>query len=272
MDSIESISLIDKNHVLLLEALLNIRWISKQQETVESYHKFLFNLLTTKSEFLVLCLSRIFRTFVPSGKIIFIIVLTTVKTLNSLLDEEYAQWSDENQPEETEKRLALVHELLKKILETVPMVKLSLKKIIRSEFPYFKQPDYKVTSYIGNLLKILNYSPSLTHDILELIFENILMIDVNVTKDQIDQFEEENSSDSEEEFVDKMKLPIAETLDQCMELMFSYLHGKFYDKKITEENQMIIEAIFDYFDEHVLKTFTKHMHFILFYLSNLSVS
>jgi hypothetical protein len=68
LDSIESVSIIDKNHILLVQTLLDIRWISKGQEIVECYHKLLLRLMTHRTEFLVLCLSKIFKTFIPTGK------------------------------------------------------------------------------------------------------------------------------------------------------------------------------------------------------------
>lgn len=111
---------------------------------------------------------------------------------------------------------------------------------------------------------------------MELVLENVLLIDVNTSKDQIDQYEEEeiDHSDNEntESTSDTMKLPIAETLDRCMDLIFDYLKEKFSSRIPSADQDVIISTIFEYFDEHMLKTITKHCHFFLFYLANLSVS
>lgn len=52
----------------MIETLLNIRWIDKDQDTIEKYHKFLFHLVTSKTEFLSLTLTRIVKNFVPNGE------------------------------------------------------------------------------------------------------------------------------------------------------------------------------------------------------------
>lgn len=168
-----------------------------------------------------------------------------------------------------------VHELLKKLFDTIPLTKLTLKKTLRSEFPFFKQSHFKITIYIENLLKILEYCPCFTNDVLVLIFENILLIDVNVTKDQIDQSEEEDEEEEtnslDGDFTDRMRLPLAETLDQCMEKILQFFEIKF-SMKFSCDQKLIVETIFEYFDDHIIKTSTKHMHFFLFYICNLNVS
>lgn len=151
------------------------------------------------------------------------------------------------------------------------MTKFTIKKTLRSEFPYFRETHFKLTGYIENLLTILEYSPCFTNDVLVLIFENLILIDVNVTKDQIDQAEEEEADDEIEDFSSRMRLPLAETLDQCMEKMLEYFHSKFSEATKSHQN-VIIESIFEYFDEHIIKTITKHMHFFMFYICSLNVS
>jgi RNA polymerase I specific transcription initiation factor RRN3 len=160
---------------------------------------------------------------------------------------------------------------MKKLFGTIPLAKLTIIKTLKSEFPYFRHPHCKITAYIDNLLEITEYSPCFTNEILKIIFENMLLIDVNVTKDQIDQAEEEETVDQEEDFSVRMRLPLAETLDHCMENMLEYFHNKFSGSNINTQN-VITEAIFEYFDEHIIKTFTKHLHFCIFYISSVNVS
>lgn len=67
-EAIESVSLITKDHALLVQTLLNVRWISRDTDIIQLYHKFILNLLTSKSDFLVLCLSKIIGCFIPDGE------------------------------------------------------------------------------------------------------------------------------------------------------------------------------------------------------------
>lgn len=159
----------------------------------------------------------------------------------------------------------------------MPMVPVTMKKQIRIEFPYYKQPNFKIVAYIHNLLKMLDYCPNMMHDVLELIFENLLLIDVNVTREQIEQSEEndcDGSDESDGEESQRMKLPVAETLDMCMEKVLDYFQSKLReDSKADNELQKVMtQAIFHYFDEQILKTYTKHVHFVLFYIASLRKS
>lgn len=154
------------------------------------------------------------------------------------------------------------------------MVPSTLRKQIRSEFPYYRQPSFKIVAYIENLLRMLSYCPSLICDVLELILENLLLFDVNLPRELIEESEE---IEDEEETVDinteKMKLPLAETLDLCMEKILGYLHTKLNEDSGAdkEEQKKITEALFQYFNEQILKTYTKHVHFALFYISSFKV-
>lgn len=114
-------------------------------------------------------------------------------------------------------------------------------------------------------------------DVLELIFENLVLLDVNVSREQIEEAEDNDEEWQEEavdEEADKMKLPLAETLDVCMEKMLGYFKSKFSDdsEAAKSEQKMITETIFNYFDQQILRTYTKHVHFILFYIASLKVS
>jgi RNA polymerase I specific transcription initiation factor RRN3 len=158
----------------------------------------------------------------------------------------------------------------------MPMVPVTLRKQIRFEFPYFKQSNLKIVGYIVNLLKILDYCPSMIQDVLELILENLVLIDVNVSREQIEQSEEneellETSEESEEE---KMMHPVAETLDVCMEIVLEYFNSKLKDDSTTDKNvqKAIVQAIFKYFNEQIIKTYTKHVQFIFFYIASIRVN
>ena len=136
----------------MVETILSIRWISKNEEIMQLYHRFILNLLTAKSEFLTLSLSKIISCFVPT-------------------EEETNEWSLGTPTLEMAEKLNSVHGLLRKLIDVIPMIPVSLKKKIRQEFPYFRQPNFKIAAYIHNILEILDYCPVITHDVYELIFE-----------------------------------------------------------------------------------------------------
>ena len=158
----------------------------------------------------------------------------------------------------------------------MPMIPVTLCKQLRLEFPYYRQPSFKIIAYIDNILKMLAYCPSMIYDVLELILENLLLIDVSLPREIIEESEENEDEEEPPVEVDnkRMKLPIAETLDLCMERILAYFHTKLKEDSEAdkEEQKMILQAIFQYFDEQLLKTNTKHVHFMLFYIASFRVS
>lgn len=195
----------------------------------------------------------------------------------SILDEDMEELKNRVLSETAAAKLQLVHNLLRKSIEVMPMIPVTLRKQIRFEFPYFKQANFKIVGYIDNLFKLLEYCPSMICDVLELIFENLVLLDVNVSREQIEETEDNDEEWQEvaaDEEADKMKLPLAETLDVCMERVLGYFHKKFSDdsEAAKSEQKMMSETIFNYFDQQILRTYTKHVHFIIFYIASLKVS
>lgn len=195
----------------------------------------------------------------------------------SILDEDMEELKNGVLSETAAAKLQLVHNLLRKSIEVMPMIPVTLRKQIRFEFPYFKQANFKIVGYIDNLFKLLEYCPSMICDVLELIFENLVLLDVNVSREQIEETEDNDEEWQEvaaDEEADKMKLPLAETLDVCMERVLGYFHKKYSDdsEAAKSEQKMMSETIFNYFDQQILRTYTKHVHFIIFYIASLKVS
>ena len=171
-------------------------------------------------------------------------------------------------------KLDLVYKLIKRSFEVMPMLPVTLCKQIRSEFPYFKAPSFIIVGYIHNLLKLIQYCPRMTHDILKVILENLVRIDVQVTREEIEQSEEDEEEAEAEDVCDKMRLPLAETLDNCMEKLLHYCHTNFSESETADkpEQKDALQAILQYFEEQILKTNTKHLQFVLFYIAGLRVS
>ena len=65
-ESIECVQMFKKDYILFLETLLSIRWIERDTKIIQLFHEFLLKLLTARSEFLTLCLSKILLCFVPA--------------------------------------------------------------------------------------------------------------------------------------------------------------------------------------------------------------
>lgn len=160
-ECIECVQMFKKDYILFLETLLSIRWIERDTKIIHLFHEFLLKLLTARSEFLTLCLSKILLCFVPAIN----------NNNNNNLCDESEHWINGVPSNEMSAKLDMVHDLLKKLIEVIPMIPVTLKKKIRQNFPYFKQLNVKMAAYIHNILRILDYCPVITYDVFELLFE-----------------------------------------------------------------------------------------------------
>jgi hypothetical protein len=152
-ESIGCVQVFKIDFVLLIDTILNIRWINKSDEIIELYHRFIIDILTAKPEFLTKCCSKILTIFIPG-------------------ENEANEWTNGVPSAKLSEKLDKIHNLIKKIYEAIPMLPVTLRKCITDMFPYYKQSTYKIAGYIYNLLKILDNCQSMVHDILETIFES----------------------------------------------------------------------------------------------------
>lgn len=140
------------DYKVYVETLLNIRWLQKSDEIIELFHNFILNLLTSQSEFARICLTKILSQFIPT-------------------DNEVELWINGEPKAEFSKKLEMVHKLNSKLMEIIPMLPVTMRRIIPELFPYYKQNSAKLAAYIHNIMKILDYCPNMMHDILEVVFE-----------------------------------------------------------------------------------------------------
>ncbi|KAJ1671473.1 DNA independent RNA polymerase I transcription factor, partial [Spiromyces aspiralis] len=73
-----------------------------------------------------------------------------------------------------------VHELLQKIFALVPTAPSSLYTAIHSAFPHKREKFSRQKLYLTNVLRALEYTPSIRRSVLGLIFDRILQIDVEI--------------------------------------------------------------------------------------------
>ncbi|KAG5684007.1 hypothetical protein PVAND_013260 [Polypedilum vanderplanki] len=257
-ESINCIQVFKIDFKLFVETLLKVKWIRRSRECIELYHKFILCLLTAKPEFLAICTLKILSIFIPD-------------------DDDLPLWKNGLPNKKLDESLQMVHDLIKKILEVIPMLPVTMKKNIREMFPSKKNESIKCAGYVYNILKILDYCPNMMSDILDIILEILLSIDVHTSREQIEDAEEEEVIDENNETMaeiddeDKMKLPVAETLDLCMNLLFDYFYSKLNSETETSNNdqKLLQHALFLYFDEHILTTKnSKHVHFLFFYIAS----
>ncbi|KAM5152921.1 RNA polymerase I-specific transcription initiation factor RRN3 isoform 2-T4 [Mantella aurantiaca] len=214
----------------LVSIVLKLPWLNRSNEVVEEYLSFLVNLVSAQTVYLRSCLNMIVSHFIPSRIII---------------HEGDVNISDsEDEDEDIVATFNTCHRALKIIAQYVPSATRFLIPILVEKFPYVNKSPRVLECYIHNLLRITVYFPMLRLEILELVTEKLLKIDVNASRCDIENAEQnacigngENCStedgifkmDENEDLqkrgglFETMAHPAAERLDLVLSVLFAYI-------------------------------------------------
>ncbi|XP_066868904.1 RNA polymerase I-specific transcription initiation factor RRN3 isoform X4 [Kogia breviceps] len=274
-----SIMYLTKDFEQLINILLRLQWLNRSQTVVEEYLAFLGNLVSAQTVFLRPCLSMIASHFVPPR----------VVTKEGDIDVSDSDDEDDNLPANFD----TCHRALQIIARYVPSTPWFLMPILVEKFPFVQKSERTLECYVHNLLRISVYFPTLRHEILELVIEKLLKLDVNASRQDIEDAEEtatQTSSgtdateglfnmDEDEEtdhetkadrgMLDQMVHPVAERLDILLSLLLSYIKDVCYvDGKIdNNKTKDLYRDLITIFDKLLLPTHAScHVQFFMFYL------
>ncbi|XP_022407915.1 RNA polymerase I-specific transcription initiation factor RRN3 isoform X1 [Delphinapterus leucas] len=274
-----SIVYLTKDFEQLINILLRLRWLNRSQTVVEEYLAFLGNLVSAQTVFLRPCLSMIASHFVPPR----------VVTKEGDIDVSDSDDEDDNLPANFD----TCHRALQIIARYVPSTPWFLMPILVEKFPFVRKSERTLECYVHNLLRISVYFPTLRHEILELVIEKLLKLDVNASRQDIEDAEEtatQTSSgtdateglfnmDEDEEtdretkadpgMLDQMVHPVAERLDILLSLLLSYIKDVCYvDGKLdNNKTKDLYRDLITIFDKLLLPTHAScHVQFFMFYL------
>jgi len=245
--------LLNKSKTGLVERLLKVKWMQRGSEVTKRFCSFVVALVSSNPIHLQLVLKCLSRCLVPVE--------------SGAVDEEHLELIKKFAVPNKESH-AIVHTLFRTILSLIPSSCDLLKKQLRSSFPFFKKPAEEIKTYVDNLLIFASYHPSSRTDVLQMIIKTICEIDVNTSRDQIEE-EEEDESENEEE-VEEMKLPLANTLDVLMDRLLEYIHGECHTpegKLDHSKAEPLMKELVVIFSTTILPHHaTSHVQFILFYV------
>uniref|UniRef100_G1RH72 RRN3 homolog, RNA polymerase I transcription factor n=1 Tax=Nomascus leucogenys TaxID=61853 RepID=G1RH72_NOMLE len=274
-----SIMYLTKDFEQLISIILRLPWLNRSQTVVEEYLAFLGNLVSAQTVFLRPCLSMIASHFVPPRVII----------KEGDVDVSDSDDEDDNLPANFD----TCHRALQIIARYVPSTPWFLMPILVEKFPFVRKSERTLECYVHNLLRISVYFPTLRHEILELIIEKLLKLDVNASRQDIEDAEETatqtcggtdsteglfNMDEDEEteretkagpERLYQMVHPVAERLDILMSLVLSYMKDVCYvDGKVDNgKTKDLYRDLINIFDKLLLPTHAScHVQFFMFYL------
>ncbi|XP_047389906.1 RNA polymerase I-specific transcription initiation factor RRN3 [Sciurus carolinensis] len=274
-----SIMYLTKDFEQLINILLKLPWLNRSQTVVEEYLAFLGHLVSAQTVFLRPCLRMIASHFVPPRVII----------KEGDIDVSDSDDEDDNLPANFD----TCHRALQIIARYVPSTPWFLMPILVEKFPFVRKSERTLECYVHNLLRISVYFPTLRHEILELIIEKLLKLDVNASRQDIEDAEETaaqtggatdsteglfNMDEDEEtqpdtkvdpERLGQMVHPVAERLDILLSLLLSYIKDVCYvDGKIdNNKTKDLYRDLVTIFDKLLLPTHAScHVQFFMFYL------
>ncbi|KAG0320571.1 hypothetical protein BG000_003517 [Podila horticola] len=164
----QCISVIDKSCSALIDAMLQIDWLSQDDVFVQYYLSFLGNMVSAHAFYVVPVQSMLVKKLVHRHK-----PSTT----------DFAQQHNR------------VHQALKYILDLIPTGPTSLFPLLVAEFPHKRESIRAHVTFVKNILTILDYAPILREQVLAIIIDRIIKIDVEI------QVELEELEDSDTEVV-----------------------------------------------------------------------
>ncbi|XP_035945065.1 RNA polymerase I-specific transcription initiation factor RRN3 isoform X2 [Halichoerus grypus] len=274
-----SIMYLTKEFEQLISILLRLQWLNRSQTVVEEYLAFLGNLVSAQTVFLRPCLSMIVSHFIPPRVVI----------KEGDVDVSDSDDEDDNLPANFD----TCHRALQIIARYVPSAPWFLMPILVEKFPFVRKSERTLECYVHNLLRISVYFPTLRHEILELVIEKLLKLDVNASRQDIEDAEEaaiqtgsgpdateglfnmdededtEYDAKADPQRLDHMVHPVAERLDILLSLLLSYIKDVCYvDGKVdNNKTKDLYRDLITIFDKLLLPTHAScHVQFFMFYL------
>uniref|UniRef100_A0A182RLD3 RNA polymerase I-specific transcription initiation factor RRN3 n=1 Tax=Anopheles funestus TaxID=62324 RepID=A0A182RLD3_ANOFN len=239
----------------LVEHLLATRWLNRTAEAQEAYKQFVVELSIVQKNYCTMTISKVVQLLIP---------------------EKAKPTPGSTECEDQERQMRSLHDLIMRLQNVIPMIFDVVLTLLRKKFPYYKRPTYEVIGFLCNVLQMTEYASIYCDELLDIVFCELLQLDVNVPRSVIEDTEypdeemmfemTETGGDDE----DTMKHPVAETLDQYMEIVLNYIHQTV---KVDGQGDRLFKIILNQFETHILPTHnTDHTQFIIFYICSFKLS
>ena len=267
------VGLINREHETLVGAILKLDWTSASEDVVTSYINLLTELVSAHTFFLRSCFKMLLQKFMPSVKI------------NDQLDELNLK--------DYEVQFENAHRAICAMTKIVPMAPRHLLVKLCDLFPYIGKHQVVIEAYVKNLLHLTKYLPSLQEKIFEVIIDNLLKIDVQICKQDIEEeldvesdgemdetqfefeLEKEPQRDTDDKLVEQnrknneMTNECGRKLDNLMSTIFEYVQTACFHDDIVdwEKSENLYNDFVRVFEVVLLPTHASaYVQFIIFYI------
>ncbi|KAJ8722451.1 hypothetical protein PYW07_003631 [Mythimna separata] len=229
-DSLTCVVLLGRELTQFVDVVCNIEWLSRSEELVELYRRFVLDLVTAHTYHCPLVMMRLVTLFKGEGE----------------------NWED-SPPSELLNKWSHVHDIIGHIVAIMPMTSDLLMHIVIEQFPYYKAGCYVNRAYIYNLIWMSKYIPSLRENIMMAIMNKMILMDVNIVENCKNKPQSDTMFDMEMDEQDE----VSETLDYCMLEVLKWLE---------DEREPTMNILCNVFDRIILPTYgIRHVQFLLLY-------
>lgn len=269
-ESRQCIELLKPKFSVFVETLINLNWMNRSEALVIEYQQFLIDLLSAHNKYTSFALMKLIKFWIPNN-----------------LDETF--WKNGIPDERMKHFLNFTHQTLNKIFDVIPLANDIAMEVIERLFPYYTKASYITAGYMFNMMWLIEYRPMLCEDVLLMLFEHLVLMDVNARRTDIEASERSNQ-DADEIFKmdaddvknfeqNEMRHPVAETIDICLNKLLNYITVHCTPKQNDDTDRTysrmehIYKILLKAFDVSILPTHkTSHVQFVIFYFCSLKVS
>ncbi|KAG9248866.1 RNA polymerase I-specific transcription initiation factor-like protein rrn3 [Calycina marina] len=278
-------SLLGKSCVDLVQNLLALEWIGRDEKFVRSYIQFLGSLASTQGANVI------------------------DSILNMLVDHflgvRFSMGRVPGCPDVTrEELMSRIHSATKFLLHLIPSASKSIAPLLALKFPSDDDNQNAHTTYIRNLIQLTEYAPELTSEVLSITTDRLVKIDVQMQNDLEDVDDDvtalvvramsENATkaatDLEEDMSDEsdydsdstdedIPLPArkakqitarVEKMDAILDQLFSYYEPYFSDPS-RPKAKSLFNGLMQHFKTIILPIYaSRHTQFLLFHYAQKS--
>ncbi|KAI0457706.1 RNA polymerase I-specific transcription initiation factor RRN3 [Xylaria acuta] len=147
----------------LVRSVLQCQWLGRDDQFAKIYIQFLAALVSAQGPRLTQVLSMIAEKFSASRP----------------SEWTVEGWSPVPRGAVHEK----LHIALRYILQLFPVAESVLEPILANKYPFHEEPKRAHLAYVGNLLRLRQYSPGLRNNVMDLIISRLIKIDVEMQMD-----------------------------------------------------------------------------------------
>ncbi len=255
----------------LVDAVLGLQWVGRDDAFVETYTKVMCDLATAHGKYVSNMLDKLVSHFVKLPA-----------SLGRLPEET---------PVSRTKMFSRVHMLVRTLLRIVPSASNALIRAIKLSFPTDLETTRSYLQFQKHAIRIAEEIPELKSEILALVVQKLVAIDVQVQQDMEDMEDEEKllqrpsskdgngdeSDDSdysfseseetttvEEQRLRELRLKVAK-MDGTLDLLFEY-----YTPLIQSDTNSTYRELLAHFSNFISPNRTRHAQFLVFHFSQTS--